>query len=97
ISLIKFKLATFLSETGEFEKAIDMFREIATNSPNTPEAEMSIIKKAFIEMEELNKPIKAAETLKSFMEKYPNSDWLFYAFDIKRKADLMASQSIDIA
>ncbi|MFQ3549847.1 MAG: rhomboid family intramembrane serine protease, partial [Armatimonadota bacterium] len=41
--LIKFKLATFLSETGEFEKAIDMFREIATNSPNTPEAEMSII------------------------------------------------------
>lgn len=75
----RFRLATYLEETGESERAIEEFRSIAADEPKSVEAQMSLLKVGQLQLSALGKPEDAAESLREFVQRYPDSEWLGFA------------------
>lgn len=75
----RFRLATYLEEVGEVRRALDEFRSIAADSPESVEAQMSLLKVGQLQLSALGQPEEAAESLREFVRRYPDSEWLQFA------------------
>jgi len=81
-----FRLASYLEETGELESAMRMFREIAERSPDSLEAQMSLLKIGQIQLSALSEPLSAIATLTDFLKRYPSSEWRKFASEALDRA-----------
>jgi membrane associated rhomboid family serine protease len=82
----RFRLATYLEEIGETERALDGFKGIAENEPESVEAQMSLLKVGQIQLSTLGEPERAAASLRQFVERYPESEWLRFAQETLARA-----------
>lgn len=82
----RFRLATYLEEDGEIERAVAAFREIACCEPDSPEAQMSLLKIGQLQLSSLESPESAFETLAGFLDRYPKSEWRRFATETLQRA-----------
>ncbi len=75
----RFRLATYLEETGDTERALEEFQSITDDEPDSVEAQMSLLKVAELELNDLGRPQAAEMRLRQFIERYPTSEWLRFA------------------
>jgi membrane associated rhomboid family serine protease len=83
----RFRLANYLEETGDVEKAISEFRLIVQDEPASIEAEMSLLKIGHLQLRRLGDRCAARATLLELLERYPNSDWCGYARELLRQTN----------
>ncbi len=83
---VRFRLATYLDESGQPRKAEMEFRRIADLFPESPEAQMSLLKVGVIRLTEMNDPAGAVSTLTSFLNCYPDSEWRKFAEETIERA-----------
>lgn len=82
VKLAIYESAQIYNETGRFEEAEAEYQACYEIFPDSPEAEKSLFSRGFILSENLNKNDEALQVLKTFQQKYPNSelkesvDWL---------------------
>jgi membrane associated rhomboid family serine protease len=74
----RFRLASYLEEVGQPEHAIAAFQEIAENSPTSNEAQMSLLKIGQLQLISLKDPVSTINTLTSFLQLYPDSEWRLF-------------------
>jgi len=82
----RFRLATYLEETGETERALDAFRRIAHEDPESAEAQMSLLKIGQLQLSAVGDARSAADTLSGFLDRYPSSEWRTFAADLLARA-----------
>lgn len=82
----QFRLASYLEEAGEPRKAVRMFRDIAELSPESAEAQMSLLKIGQLQLGSLSDPESAAATLTGFIDRYPSSEWRPFATEALARA-----------
>ena len=82
----RFRLATYLEESGETARAIEEFGRIARDEPDSLEAQMSMLKIGHLQLSALGDARSAAETLSAFLQRYPSSDWRSFAADLLCRA-----------
>ena len=68
-------LASYLTDTGQTPQAIQAFRQIVEDNPDSAEAQISLLKIGQLQLTALNDPSAAVETLSTFLDRYPNSKW----------------------
>lgn len=85
----RFRLASYLEEVGQRERALMAFKEIARTSPASNEAQMSLLKIGQLQLTSLKDPAAAAETLRAFLEQYPESEWRAFAEETLERARLV--------
>ena len=83
----RFRLATYLGEVGQVKRAIIALQEIADHSPDSNEAEMSLIKIGHLQLSALRDPAQARATLSTFLERYPESEWRLSAREMLERAE----------
>lgn len=76
---IRFRLASYLEEDGNISRAIGLFKNIVKDSPDSVEAQMSLLKIGQIQLCSLSDSTSAGSTLKGFLDRYPSSEWRKYA------------------
>ncbi|MGQ9455100.1 MAG: rhomboid family intramembrane serine protease [Armatimonadota bacterium] len=76
---MRFRLATYLEESGQPDRAVAEFQQITQQNPDCIEAEMSFLKAGHLQLRALGNPESARSTLEELLERYPNSDWGTYA------------------
>lgn len=82
----RFRLATYLEETGQTQRAITAFQEIAESSPNCDEAQMSLLKIGKLQLVSQHDPKGAIDALTGFLEIYPESEWRKFGEETLRQA-----------
>ena len=82
----RFRLATYLEEAGETERALEAFRQIAEQEPESAEAQMSLLKIGQLQLSAVGDPRSAAATLSGFLDRYPSSEWRAFAADLLSRA-----------
>lgn len=87
-SATRFRLATYLEEVGQTERAIRVFTQIAIDDQESSEAQMSLLKIGQLQLSLLNDNEAAIKTLSAFVEKYPRSEWRKFADDIINRAQV---------
>ncbi|MGC8861792.1 MAG: rhomboid family intramembrane serine protease [Armatimonadota bacterium] len=87
----RFRLATYLEETGQTAPAIEAFERIARDEPDSAEAQMSLLKIGHLQLSAIGDARAAAETLSGFLERYPCSEWRTFATDLLRRAKQAAA------
>lgn len=91
----RFRLATYLEETGETEQAVTEFQQIVRDEPESEEAQMSLLKVGQLQLSTFKSPHTAVHTLQGFLEKYPNSEWRrFVEETLARAQDIHAQKTI---
>ncbi|MCE5315349.1 MAG: rhomboid family intramembrane serine protease [Armatimonadota bacterium] len=75
----RFRLASYLAEDGRYDRAIDEFKEIADDEPDSAEAQMSLLKIAHLHLSFRHDPAASIAVLNGFMERYPKSEWRRFA------------------
>jgi outer membrane protein assembly factor BamD (BamD/ComL family) len=88
----RFRLASFLEENGQHERAIAAFHEIAQQEPDCAEAQMSLLKVAHLQLSSLHDPAASISTINSFLDRYPTSEWRSFAEKTLRQAKDIAFQ-----
>lgn len=81
-----FRLASYLEEIGELQDAIRMFREIVERSPDSLEAQMSLLKIGQLQLSALSEQSSAIATLTDFLRRYPSSEWQKFASETLERA-----------
>lgn len=76
---MRFRLATYIEEAGQPERAIRAFREIVEESPDSAEAQMALLKIGQLQLSVLHDSASAAGTLRDFLDRYPESEWRKFA------------------
>lgn len=90
----RFRLATYLEETGETEQAVLEFQRIARDEPKSEEAQMSLLKVGQLQLSALRNPQSSIHTLQGFLEKYPQSEWKrFVEETLTRAEDTIAQKT----
>lgn len=82
----RFRLASYLEEAGEPERAIGMFRETSESNPDSTEAQMSLLKVGQLQLSALSDPAAAAATMQAFLDRYPSSEWRRFAAETLERA-----------
>ncbi|MCX8053802.1 MAG: rhomboid family intramembrane serine protease [Armatimonadetes bacterium] len=82
----RFRLATYLDESGETDRALEAFRRIAEDEPQSVEAQMSLLKIGQLQLSTVGDPRLAEETLSVFLERYPSSEWSSFASELLSRA-----------
>lgn len=82
-----FRLATYLEEAGQTERAVQMLDEIAAANPDTEEAEMALFKAGQLRLSALGNSAQAAASLREFLRRYPGSEWAEFAREFLNKAE----------
>ena len=83
---LRFRLASYLEETGHFNRALEALREIADDAPDSVEAQMSLVKISQIQLVSLGDSLAATGTLCEFVSRYPDSEWRQFAEETMAKA-----------
>lgn len=86
-SATRFRLASYLEEAGQTERAIRIFSQIAIDDPESDEAQMSLLKIGQLQHSLLNDNHAAVKTLHAFIEQYPHSEWRKFADDIIKRTE----------
>jgi len=86
-SATRFRLASYLEEAGQPERAIAAFEQIAQSDPDSAEAQMSLLKVGQLQLISLGKPSLAILTLHSFLDRYPRSEWRRFAVETLLRAE----------
>lgn len=71
----KFRIAVILSERGMFEEAVNLYRALIRNHPDSELVPLSIFRCAKIFLHRLNKPNLAHAAFQYILEKYPDIEW----------------------
>lgn len=103
VKLAIYESAQIYNETGRFEEAEAEYQACYEIFPDSPEAEKSLFSRGFILSENLNKNDESLQVLKTFQQKYPNSelkesvDWLVQNIESNGKLadDLMKKISAE--
>ena len=74
-----FRLASYLGETGEPDRAIRAFEKIVEQDGASQEAQMSLLKIGQLQLTALHDPPSATNTLRTFLDRYPDSEWRSFA------------------
>jgi TolA-binding protein len=82
----RFRLATYLEEAGETERALKAFGQIAEQDPESAEAQMSLLKIGQLQLSAVGDARSAAATLSGFLDRYPASEWRTFAADLLSRA-----------
>ncbi|MCX6343761.1 MAG: rhomboid family intramembrane serine protease [Armatimonadetes bacterium] len=82
----RFRLASYLEEMGQPERAILAFEEIFDKSPASNEAQMSLLKAGHLQLASLRKPDATINTLTKFLDCYPESEWKTFAQEMIERA-----------
>ncbi len=82
----RFRFALYLEESGETLEALQWFRELARDEPDSVQAEMALLKIARLQLTFERNPAAAEATLQDFIARYPKSEW-------RRFADLMLTRT----
>jgi membrane associated rhomboid family serine protease len=88
-----FRLGVYLAEAGQTELALRTLERVASDSPDSPEAEMSLLKIGQLQLSALDDPQKAESTLKRFLERYPESRWRRFAEETLARAEEAAPRA----
>lgn len=75
----RFRLASYLDEIGQQDQAIEAFQEIADKSPDSEEAQMSLLKIGQLQLTALRNAPASINTIKDFLDRYPDSEWRSFA------------------
>jgi len=81
-----FRLACYLEEIADYERAVEVMGQVFVNHPDSAEAGMAMLKAGQIQLNRLNRPGLAAAILSKFLDQYPESDWRRFAQEILNKA-----------
>ncbi len=84
---IRFRLASYLEETGQFDRALTGLREIAAGAPDSIEAQMSLVKIGQI-LVAMGEGRAAAGALREFLSRFPSSEWRQFAEQMLAKTDV---------
>jgi membrane associated rhomboid family serine protease len=71
----EFQIARRLDEDNRHEYAIELFKEIASSHPGTPEAEMSLVRAGTLCLHKAHDPSEAVVCYELFLDQYPHSSW----------------------
>lgn len=93
----RFRLASYLEETGQFTRAVQMFQEIASSAPDSVEAQMSLLKIGQLMLISLRDPASAISTLEDFLDRYPLSEWRPFAEETLARTRALWRQSVSDA
>ncbi|OFX15010.1 MAG: hypothetical protein A2Z18_03200 [Armatimonadetes bacterium RBG_16_58_9] len=80
------RLASYLSETGEPERAVEALERIVERDGGVQEAEMSLLKIGQLQLSALADPNAAIKTLQTFLDRYPASEWRAFAEQLLARA-----------
>lgn len=75
----RLRLATYLEEEGEIDRAVAALRNIVETDGECVEAQMALLKIGQLQLSSLHDPQSAIDTLQSFLQRYPNSEWHNFA------------------
>lgn len=89
----RLRLATYLEEEGETERAISALREIVERDGEAIEAQMSLLKIGQLQLSALRDAQSAVATLQSFLQRYPKSEWRKFAEMELGKAEASAQRA----
>ena len=84
----RFRLATYLGELGQVKRAITALQEIAEHSPDSSEAQMSLIKIGHLQLSSLKDASQAQATLTAFLQRYPDSEWRAFAMEMLDRTEM---------
>ena len=82
-----FRLASYLGETGQPDRAIRAFEKIVEQDGASREAQMSLLKIGQLQLSALHDPPSAVNTLQTFLDRYPDSEWRTFAEQILAQAE----------
>lgn len=83
---VVFRFACCLEGLGEAQEAAHRFSWLADSAQGKPEAEMSLVKLAQVQIDRLNRPDLAVEAVERLMKEYPESRWKDLARQILDRA-----------
>jgi len=83
----RFRFASYLEESGRTERAINAFRRLAEDAPDSVEAEMALVKVGQLQLSFGSDPSAAKATLRGFVARYPNSEWRRFAEETLARAE----------
>lgn len=87
----RFRLATYLEETGDARRAVEMLERIAADYPDSEEARMALFKVGQLQLSAMNNPEEAAGSLRGFLQRYPDSEWAEFARELLSKSEETAN------
>src|SRR5205823_3574243 len=80
-----FGIGSALEANGQFDLATEAFRVVAMRTPNSPEAETSVLKCASISLRKLGKVREARVLVDLFLDRYKHSPYRVLAEDLRRE------------
>lgn len=83
----RFRLASYLDDTGDTARAISVFEEIARTDNESIESQMSLLKIGQLQLASLREPAAAVATLRGFLRRYPESEWRGFAEETLARAE----------
>lgn len=89
----RFRFASYLEESGRTNDALQWFRELAEEEPESVEAEMALLKIGRLQLSFECNPAAARATLGDFLARYPRSEWRRFAEDVLARAQEPARQA----
>jgi membrane associated rhomboid family serine protease len=88
----RFRLASYLEEDGQYDKAVAEFGGIAAEEPESAEAQMSLLKIAHLQLSSQRDPAASIATINGFLGRYPQSEWRRFAERTLQQAKDLAFQ-----
>ncbi|NCO32692.1 MAG: hypothetical protein AUJ92_14420 [Armatimonadetes bacterium CG2_30_59_28] len=85
-SRLRLAIATCLAQLGDHAGAVRVLQRIIQEAPNSAEAETATLRYAQLLIEQLGRPKEAADALRHFVVRYPNSQWKDFAEQLLAKA-----------
>jgi membrane associated rhomboid family serine protease len=79
-------IAGALEKAKDYREAIATLESLISAHPDARESEVAALRMGFLWLERLGDPEKAAECLRSFLDRYPQSEWKAYAENLLRTA-----------
>lgn len=90
----RFRFASFLEESGRTMDALQWFRELADEEPESVEAEMAMLKIGRLQLSFQRSPEAAMATLTDFLDRYPKSEWRRFAEEVLTRAQEPSAQQV---
>jgi tetratricopeptide (TPR) repeat protein len=78
-SAVMFRLSCYLEETGDYADAVESFKRLASESPESVEAQMALLKAGELQLTRMKDPAKSMQTLDKLVRDYPHSYWKGFA------------------
>lgn len=83
----RLRLATYLEEEGDTDRAIAELHSIVESGGQCVEAQMALLKIGQLQLSSLHSSQLAIDTLQSFIQRYPDSEWRSFAESTLARAE----------